>query len=662
MPVIRTLNKDSKYSRYKSNLRNSQKSTSGHNFWLLFGLILAILAVLFVIFYPTIKENLFGKAGGTGGSAFELTCPDGSLATGIIGRSGALIDSLGLKCGETQSLVYGGSGGSSFESICPGGEYLTGLEVKTGYSGQILVIASIIPYCDGQLYYPRIGGDTLSASIKIACPSGYAITGLKGRSGALVDSIEEVKCDLIPTTNTVTLYDGDFTGARQTFSSNTPTLVGSKIGDKKASSIKVGSSVIVTVYDGYSYLGNSQSFAFDYSLVGTIIGDNNVSSLKIEPASKPISLQLSLNNIDEITDEIQATLLMSNSYRPENKYQWYLNGIELNSVPNDNYNLRVGIETVGVRVGENTLTVKVFNSNKNSLLMGVSYTSFTVLESAYDEWGPPPPQTEICDNTVDDDVDGQADCNDIGDCSDYSACNSPPPGSLELTACGPLNEEGATYVLMNDIPNALARCFSIEANDITLDCQDHKINSNLKAASLDVNGIEIVGGYNNVIVKNCKVSGFDNGIKILQDNLNAVLINNELTYNLIGVNVEDRVTARITGTASCWNNLYDFLCLETASVTGSSNNMDLLGYCADGSSSNIDDSGCGQFQEEMGGISCEDGQEINGCVCNNPGLDEVNGICTSAISSIRSALGSTMETLQKISAIANALRTYFGLS
>ena len=61
MPVIRTIRND-RYSRNRNNLRNSSKSTGGHNFWLLFGLILAILAVLFLIFYPTIKENLFGKA------------------------------------------------------------------------------------------------------------------------------------------------------------------------------------------------------------------------------------------------------------------------------------------------------------------------------------------------------------------------------------------------------------------------------------------------------------------------------------------------------------------------------------------------------------------------------------------------------------------------
>ena len=71
MPVIRDL-KNSNYpnSKYKPNLfrrsaynqaEGNKKTSGGHKIWLMIGIILVILAVLFVVFYPTIRENLFGK-------------------------------------------------------------------------------------------------------------------------------------------------------------------------------------------------------------------------------------------------------------------------------------------------------------------------------------------------------------------------------------------------------------------------------------------------------------------------------------------------------------------------------------------------------------------------------------------------------------------------
>jgi len=59
--------------------------------------------------------------------------------------------------------------------------------------------------------------------------------------------------------------------------------------------------------------------------------------------------------------------------------------------------------------------------------------------------------------------------------------------------------------------------------------------------------------------------------------------------------------------------------------------------------------------------SCTDNQEIDStCVCNTP-LEDIGGKCTSVISSIRSVLASGLDMPSKITQIAHALRTYFGL-
>lgn len=40
-----------------------------------------------------------GTVGGEGGRAFQLLCPEGSILFGVSGRSGAVVDALGVRCG-----------------------------------------------------------------------------------------------------------------------------------------------------------------------------------------------------------------------------------------------------------------------------------------------------------------------------------------------------------------------------------------------------------------------------------------------------------------------------------------------------------------------------------------------------------------------------------
>ena len=60
--------------------------------------------------------------------------------------------------------------------------------------------------------------------------------------------------------------------------------------------------------------------------------------------------------------------------------------------------------------------------------------------------------------------------------------------------------------------------------------------------------------------------------------------------------------------------------------------------------------------------SCNDNQIIETCRCNTP-LEDVGGKCSSVITAIKTALdSSTMDTVQKISAIAHALKLYIASS
>jgi len=52
---------------------------------------------------------------------------------------------------------------------------------------------------------------------------------------------------------------------------------------------------------------------------------------------------------------------------------------------------------------------------------------------------------------------------------------SPKIYSISLTTCNTLSSSGETYILQNDINKPGGTCINITANNITLDCNNHKI-------------------------------------------------------------------------------------------------------------------------------------------------------------------------------------------
>jgi parallel beta-helix repeat protein len=83
---------------------------------------------------------------------------------------------------------------------------------------------------------------------------------------------------------------------------------------------------------------------------------------------------------------------------------------------------------------------------------------------------------------------------------------------IPVTSCdNPLDQKGATYVVQNDLVADYESCFSIEADDITLDGNGKKITV---ADGWNGHGI-IVSGRKNILIKDLHVEGFPGpGIRI----------------------------------------------------------------------------------------------------------------------------------------------------
>ncbi len=93
-----------------------------------------------------------------------------------------------------------------------------------------------------------------------------------------------------------------------------------------------------------------------------------------------------------------------------------------------------------------------------------------------------------------------------------------------ITNCQSLNN-GGVYELQNDIPNAQGwPCFYIGASYVVLDCKGHT----LTGPGSSYRGIEIGSDYAGVQIRNCNITGFQQGI-LINNNAN----NNDLTNNTV---------------------------------------------------------------------------------------------------------------------------------
>ncbi len=142
-----------------------------------------------------------------------------------------------------------------------------------------------------------------------------------------------------------------------------------------------------------------------------------------------------------------------------------------------------------------------------------------------------------------------------GDLTTYFNCNSTYPCDImflnvsivsqqtqdsNLTGCQDLNRTDITYSLISNVESN-ETCFSILANNVTLDCKGFMINY---SASSQGYGINNTGAYNNTLIKNCVIYKtnvtFNNSHAIYSTNsINTTVLNNSIFtigINLVTVN------------------------------------------------------------------------------------------------------------------------------
>ena len=92
-----------------------------------------------------------------------------------------------------------------------------------------------------------------------------------------------------------------------------------------------------------------------------------------------------------------------------------------------------------------------------------------------------------------------------------------------IDSCQTLTSQGETYQLNKSVSINDSNCFTIQNDSITIDCSGFSINGNAGQSGV------YAYNYNNIIIKNCDIEGFDNSI----DTHNS---NNTLIDNCTGTN------------------------------------------------------------------------------------------------------------------------------
>lgn len=99
----------------------------------------------------------------------------------------------------------------------------------------------------------------------------------------------------------------------------------------------------------------------------------------------------------------------------------------------------------------------------------------------------------------------------------------------DISACGTLNSPNSVYTLTANAVASGGSCFSIEAQNITLNCNGFSIIGDLTADSY---GIESFNNLTNI--SNCIISNFSEGI-VFNNISNSTIQNTSITANLVGI-------------------------------------------------------------------------------------------------------------------------------
>lgn len=181
------------------------------------------------------------RVGGAGGLPFARMCPAGHAITGMRGGSGSLIDSIYPICSNMQGAPevpsgfvlselplprIGGMGGIPYERLCPAGTVVAGARGRAdeGFVQQLSLVCAAPtsrnadspepddegdttdqPDTDGgdesglqptrrrrrggRTTLPAIATSTAGSPFRVNCPRDYAVVGLTGGAGRLIDGM-----------------------------------------------------------------------------------------------------------------------------------------------------------------------------------------------------------------------------------------------------------------------------------------------------------------------------------------------------------------------------------------------------------------------------------------------------------------------------------------
>jgi len=170
---------------------------------------------------PTLGSQL-PTVGGTGGGAFSDSCPVGYVGTGLNVHAGDWVDQIQLICRKlnldgtlgatTTTPARGTPGGVPYSASCSSNQIMTA-QVLGGSTWARQVGAQCSTAT--RLKAATGGFDSVLSTMgkpgtvsTTACPAGYAITGLYGRSGSWVDQLGFKCTKLDDVKSTVSITDG----------------------------------------------------------------------------------------------------------------------------------------------------------------------------------------------------------------------------------------------------------------------------------------------------------------------------------------------------------------------------------------------------------------------------------------------------------------------
>jgi len=138
-----------------------------------------------------------------------------------------------------------------------------------------------------------------------------------------------------------------------------------------------------------------------------------------------------------------------------------------------------------------------------------------------------------------------------------------------INACNFQAQKAGLYILERDLSTSSGDCITIDADNVTIDCQDHKISGSGSAER----GIFATGRENTTLV-NCDIEGFTYGITI-ENSPNATLGNNNASGNdFSGISLIDGANnSWVVNNQSNQNNLYGVFITNSTNVNFSNNSV-----------------------------------------------------------------------------------------